>query len=242
LNYVIGTGWWCSNTNGTEGREFGLPKVGHPVIRSQRFFNLWLYFVRRYTKPQKIIVVDSASPIKPPGFDKRDYEYVSLDRNYHSVKNTLFNGWIRGFMTGASYAWNCNCDFIYVEQDCIAVGRDWVDALYKKSDLRKPLFGSKFRSPIQQSLVFLPNKLIPKFLYLLATTIKPMNCETRFHTLSKLKGGMGYGTLPFGVGRVRPIDWKAKHLYVQHWTDAELRELGKREKVNGMINNLLTGG
>jgi len=242
MRYVIGTGWWCSKKEGTEGKEFGLKKVGHPAIRSQQFFHVWQYFLRRYTKPVKVVVVDSASPLPPPvTMPNPGFEYISLDRNYHAVKNTLFNGWIRGFMTGAWYAWNCDSDFIYVEQDCLVVGRGWVEALYEASGKRKPLYGSKFRNPIQQSLVFVPHAMIPRFLYIMAQIRKAMTCETRFHEISKVKNGIGYGILPFGVGRVRPIDWKSKHLYVQHWTDAELRQLGKREGVNGMITKLLNG-
>jgi len=242
MRYVIGTGWWCSHKDGTVGKEYGLPKVGHSTIRSQNFFKVWLYFVRRYTIPVKILVVDSASPIPPPGAHTNPaFEYISLDRNYHAVKKTLYNGWIRGFMTAAWYAWNCDADFIYIEQDCLVVGKDWVNGLYKASVGVKPLFGSKFRNPIQQSLVFIPHAKIPKFLYLLAVVNESMTCETRFHNVSKLKHGMGYGILPFGVGRIRPINWKAKHFYAQHWTEPELRQLGQREGVNGMIEKLLGG-
>jgi hypothetical protein len=242
MRYVIGSGWWCSQPGGTARREFGLQKVGHPVIRGKKFFDMWLYFVRRYTDPVKIVVVDSASPILPAGAHTNPgYEFISLDRNYHSVPKTPYNGWIRGFMAGAWYAWNCDAHFIYVEQDCLVIGKDWVDVLAKAAGGRKPLFGSRFRSPIQQSLVFLPYACIPRFLYLLTSFKNSMTCETRFHETSKVKHGMGYGILPFGVGRVRPIDWTARHLYAQHWSDEELVQLGKREGVNGMIQNLLEG-
>ena len=243
MKYVIGSGWWCSANQGTAGKEFGLPKVGHPCIRGTDFFNVWLYFVKRYTAPLKIVVVDSASPISPPGAHTNpDYEYLSLDRNYHAVKKTRYNGWLRGFMMGAWYSWNCNADFIYIEQDCLVIGKDWVQAIYKASTGRHLLVGSRFRHPLQQSLVFIPHEQIPRFLYHLAQINKPLTCEMRFHNVGKMKTGVGYRRLPFGVGRVRPIDWKAKHLYAQHWTEAELRRLGQREQVNGMIKELLNGG
>jgi len=87
----------------------------------------------------------------------------------------------------------------------------------------------------------LPYKIIPRYLFLLSQQPGGLNCEARFHKIAKLKHGIGYKILPFGFGRTRPIDWSAKHLYAQHWSDSELRQLGKREKVNGMIAKLLGG-
>jgi hypothetical protein len=158
------------------------------------------------------------------------------------VKETIFNGWIRGFMTGAWYAFMCSSDFIYIEQDCLVIGKDWVQALYKKSDGRFPLYGGKFRHPIQQSLVFVPCRVIPRLLYVLCSIKQAMTCETRFHHSSVVKQGVPYKKLPFGVGRVRPINWDAKWLYAQHWSVDELIQLGKREGVNGMIKKLLEAG
>lgn len=238
--HVIGSGWYCASPEGATGSIHGHPQVGEGVIRSIRWHDVWKYFLFRYTDPAKVIIVDSASPNKPSK-DPR-LEWVELDANYQYDPKTHFNGWIRGFMMGAWYAWNCNANYIYVEQDCLVIGKNWVTACEKMAEGRYPLLGRRFRSPIQQSLVYLPYGSIPKFLYLLTVQTKAMTCEQRFHNTSKGKAGLSYKTIPFGVGRARPIDWKAKHLYAQHWSKHELVALGKREGVNGMIKGLLEGG
>jgi len=242
MRYVIGTGWWCERELGTpEGTaENGHSQIGDQIIRSRQFFELWMYFVRRYTSPLKIIVTDSASPIPPPVIVS-SCEYIRLDRNYHSVKGTNRNGWLRGFVMGAWYAWNCDADYIYIEQDCLVVGKDWVSALYAVSEDKYLLFGCKFRGPIQQSLVFIPHCYIPGFLHALSLlTCHDMTCEMRFHEAIKRNSKLAYTVLPFGVGRARPIYWGSKHLYAQHWTREELVQLSVREGIIGKIETLLS--
>lgn len=238
--YIIGSGWYCKQPGGTSGAVHGHPQVGEAVIRGLEWHEVWKYFLFRYTQPTKVIVIDSASPYKPKP-DPR-IEWVQLDENYQYNSKTHFNGWIRGFMLGAAYAWNCNANFIYVEQDCLVVGKNWMNAVERAAEGEFPLFGQRFRSPVQQSLVYLPYASIQKFLYLLTAQRNAMTCEQRFHNTSKGKAGLPYKNIPFGVGRARPIDWKAKHLYAQHWSKHELTALGKREGVNGMIRGLLGGG
>lgn len=238
--YVIGSGWYCKDPNGTLGAIHGHPQVGDPVIRSLRWHDVWKYFLFRYAAPAKVVIVDSASPYKPEP-DSR-IEWIELDENYQYSNKTRYNGWLRGFMLGAWYAWNCNANFIYVEQDCLVIGKGWTKVMEKAAAGSHPLFGKRYRSPIQQSLVYLPYKEIPKFLYLLTLPKNPMTCEVRFHNTSKGKPAIPYKMIPFGVGRARPINWKAKHFYAQHWSREELVSLGKREKVNGMIKGLLEGG
>jgi hypothetical protein len=227
--YVIGSGWWCANPQGTEEAEKGHKKWGDRFIRSVAFHEVWKRYIFQYTNPVKIVIVDSASPFKPE-IDAR-LEWISLDRNYQPLA-TAFNGWIRGFLTGAWYAWNCSCDFIYVEQDCLALGA-WVDAIYKKTDGKHPMYGGyqwgghKLRSwVIQQSLVFLPVQCIPRWLYLVTQDSTKMACEKRFISFRKT---MPYQTLPFGYGRIRPLRVSDSVFYAQHMNRKELLAIAKRE-------------
>jgi len=237
--YVIGSGWFCRDPEGSAGKVHGHPQVGLSVIRSIRWHEVWKYFLFRYAAPAKVLITDSASAFKPPKDDR--VEWVNLDQNYQYKKGTPYNGWLRGFMMGAWYAWSCNAHYIYVEQDCLVLGQNWVNVVLKHSMEQHPLYGAPYRNPIQQSLVFLPYAIIPRYLHLLSQLPGGLNCEARFHKLSKIKKGIGYKILPFGYGRIRPIDFQAKHFYAQHWTKDELLRLGQREKVNGMIRSLLKG-
>lgn len=229
MRYVVGSGWWCNNPKGVD-IEHGKHKVGHRLIRSLTWHGIWKRVLFEHANPVKTIVVDSASPVIPEHDDR--VEWVRLDRNYQYA-GLKYNGWIRGFMVGAWYAWNCEADFIYVEQDCLVIGEGWVDKLYERAEGKHPLFGRAFKSPIQQSLVFLPSSVIPAFLHGVAASQGRMTCEKRFQQVGQK---LGARTLPFGVGRIRPIQFKAPCFYAQHWTEPELLVLAKRL---GMKRNLM---
>ncbi|KKN47982.1 hypothetical protein LCGC14_0657400 [marine sediment metagenome] len=240
MQYVIGSGWWCDHAAGLGAHQNKC--VGHPIIRSLPWHDIWKYFIFRYTTPRKVVIVDSASPVTPAA-DAR-IEFISLDRNYQYIRTcrgvgNSYNGWLRGFALGAWYAWSCSCDFIYVEQDCLVVGEDWPQALTKMAEGRYPLFGRKCNSPLQQSLVFLPYRRIPEFLHALMAikSSASMICESAFFKTAKR---VPFRLLPFGVGRTRPIDFSAKQLYGQHWTRQELMLLAKREGVVKKVQALFT--
>ena len=227
--YVIGSGWWYG-----ENSKY---KKGSALSRAPKFHEVWKHCVFKYAKPERVIIVDSNAPIKPDK-DPRE-EWVSLDRNYQvgePVKeNNGYNGWMRGFMLGAHYAWACNCSFLYVEQDCLIIGDGIIDAILGLPDDHILVGGIHHEGckplpwKLQQSLVFVPYGLIPEFLYKL-TTVPKAACEKMF-----IDAGVPYKTFPFGWGRARPLNLDAPHFYAQHWTDDELRQLARREPI---CNNL----
>ena len=63
MKYVIGTGWWCTDEPswGPERK-----RLGDDLIRTARFHELWYESVNRFADPHKILIVDSASPVRPP--------------------------------------------------------------------------------------------------------------------------------------------------------------------------------
>ncbi len=238
--FVVGSGWWCADPKGTTGKEKGHPKFGHPFIRSLAFHEVWRYFIHKYTAPYRIVIVDSASPYKPPA--ESDEEWITLDKNYQSLQ-TKYNGWLRGIMVGAQYAWACASDFIYVEQDCVVLGKGWVDKIYEQSDGTHAMYGGvawrgakKLKSwTIQQSLVFLPCDIIPRFLFFLTQFKDKMACEQMFIRMGKK---VPYQTLPFGYGRIRPVNFQEEHFYIQHMSAAELYAIAKREDYKRLYGKL----
>lgn len=227
MKYVIGTGWWCDNPLGYEGRG------GHQYVRSTAWHeNVWLPMLLKYSKPDSIVVVDSASPVKPKQHPLE--EWISLDRNYgvwNDETNNFQNGWIRGFLRGVKWADEHEVDLIYVEQDCLALGAGWVESIYNKSEGNKILYGGcKFKGKkpipwgIQQSLVFIPHRVAGKFYS--AIMGARGSCETRFKDC-----GISYKLLPFGYGRARPLEWDDKMFYAQRWTRDELLKLAKHESL-----------
>ena len=78
--YVLGSGWWCSESQSPIDGERKF--LGDNVIRSKDFHRLWYQSVDRFTKPEKIFIVDSCSPVKPL-LDENDsrLEFVSFTTN-----------------------------------------------------------------------------------------------------------------------------------------------------------------
>jgi len=237
--YIVGTGWWCSTPMGEKSER----NPSHPFIRSTRFHEIWKYFVFKYTAPYKVVVIDSASPYVPEPDDRE--EWIRLDKNYQSPYctpeiNKGHNGWMRGFTLGMLYARHCNSDFVYIEQDCIVIGKGWLSEIYKASEGKYIMVGPrKFKDckpipqPLQQSLVFVPWEAIPEFYYLLHSVPGP-SMEQRFNQTK-----MPMKAIPFGYGRLRPIDWGDKHIDAQHWNEEQLMTLAQREGIRDWMSKEL---
>jgi hypothetical protein len=188
----------------------------------------------RHTTPVRIVIVDSAAPHRPQPLSGE--EWITLDRNYQGIGDGTLNGWARGFALGAWYAWCCSADFIYVEQDCLVSGAGWVEAIYAHSikrghtrflvgDTRQRIQRRKYHVPwqLQQCLVFVPRELIPR---LLGTWCDyPADGEEE----RMADCGVSWDCLPFGCGRLRPVNWRARHLYLQHLKPREIIRMANRE-------------
>lgn len=244
MKYVIGSGWWCA---GDEPWSPDRKRLGDDLIRSAPFHELWYAGVDRFTAPCKILIVDSASPIRPPvrAGDPR-IEVVSLDRNYGhaSACEAKFSGFTRSCMLGVAYAWMCDADyFVYVEQDCLLYGQGILEQAIgrMKHDF---MFGdgSGTPQPLQQSLFVIARPAFRSFLDALDGIDgrdREVSPEIKFSRLRwdlpptwvgrrqskawrKLTWRLWYDRLPFGYGRVRPIDWSQPHFYFQHGSVEEV--------------------
>lgn len=231
--YVIGTGWWCSPRPIT-----WKPIQGDDCIRSREFHRLWYYAIDKYTCPEKICIVDSASPIRPEMADDPRLEWMSLNHNfhtYHSPYHEAFDhsGWVKSALLSAYYALMCEADyFIYVEQDCLVRGDGWVDAVVNQLDEHVAaghpgwMFGDGRNGcpgnhDIQQSLFVIKQSHLWPFIQRLTPRPKgpSLMAEERFSTQLE-----NYALLPFGYGRSRrDFSLQALHIYAQHWTQDELR-------------------
>ena len=249
MSYVLGTGWWCAAPDG--GGDRPLAK-GDEMIRGVAFHHLWFAAVDRYTRPEKIIVVDSASPVPPP-LCKTDprIEYLRLDHNagHSSVHTGRFSGWTRSVLLGLQYANLCEADyFVYVEQDALVFGDGLVESAI--AAMRGPyMFGhpGDTPQPLQQSFFVIrrdgfesflrryvavrsPDRLVaPEKKFAVATspvlgTVPEVLLYTRSPLASPVSRLLGrYDLLPFGYGRNRPVDFAAEQFYFQHGSEEEVR-------------------
>lgn len=163
-SYLITTGWWCG-----ESGELRETCFGDEEIRGKDFFKSWYNAVTSFSKPKKILVVDSASPIKPELPDDDRIEIVSLDINAgHSTKHTgKLCGVTRAHIMGMQYALLCEVDYwVYIEQDALIYGVDIIEDSIKKMN-KGIMFGCGRGTPqpMQQSFMIIHREKIPKFLW-----------------------------------------------------------------------------
>lgn len=153
-NYVITSGWWCG-----EAKNEKRTRHGSDAIREVDFFSQWKESVLNNTNPMKIMVLDSASDIKPSSAQLNGIEFISINENPgHSTNHTgKFSGYMRSIIMGITYAKLCDADYwVYVEQDVLLKGQGIIE--YCLSKMKKPyMFGSGRGTPqfLQQSLIII---------------------------------------------------------------------------------------
>jgi len=156
-NYVITSGWWCEETDNHENRDVF---YGDGDIRKSKFHHKWYEAISLFTRPEKILIVDSDSPIPPP-YNKDDdrIEYVKLAKNTgHSTRHSgKFCGFTQGYITGLLYAIANEFDYwVYIEQDALIFGENIVERCIES--MKTPyMFGSGLNTPTvaQQSLMII---------------------------------------------------------------------------------------
>lgn len=169
--YIIGTGWWCPENPTDDDRQ---KLLGSDVIRSASFHALWYQSICKNTSPDKILIVDSNSPILPK-INPSDHriEFISLNVNAkHATNHTgKFCGWTRAVILGLEYALMCDTDyFVYIEQDALLSGDRIIEHCIKHMN-GDYLFGDGKGTPqlLQQSFFIIKQSGINRFLRRLNT-------------------------------------------------------------------------
>lgn len=194
MSYVISSGWWCAEKSQDE-RDY---LHGDDVIRGKDFHHLWHASVDRYTSPEKILIVDSCSPIKPD-IDRSDtrLEFVSLSLNagHNTCHVGKYCGCVRAMLLGMEYALQCGVDhYVYVEQDALLYGEGIIEHCI--ASMNTPyMFGAGAGTPLktQQSLFIIHRDGIRDFMRRLHRMPERDNkiCpEDKFHMVCS-KGPVG---------------------------------------------------
>lgn len=193
FNYIVGSGWWCADDKSVDGRN---KFHGSDVIRGRDFHKLWYQSICDNTFPQKILIVDSASPVLPE-LNENDprLEWISLTFNAgHSTNCTgKYCGWTKAVLLGLEYAMACEADyFVYVEQDVLLKGKGIVEFCIRQ--MKKPyMFGSGAGTPqvLQQSFFIIRKDGMRRFvdaMHAIQDTDKQLCPEDKFFIASS---GMG---------------------------------------------------
>jgi peptidoglycan/xylan/chitin deacetylase (PgdA/CDA1 family)/SAM-dependent methyltransferase len=231
---IVASGWWCD----TSMHDWAL---GSPATRSPAFFDLWYRQVVRCLNPARVVVTDSASPLKPNIHAHRLLQWVELDRNYGHANdirigriNTKYSGFTRSVLNGAMFALCCDADiFVYVEQDCLVWGEDFLRVAVAASQAEifmgppaenaRGLHGNAAAPMLQQSLIVVRRSGLERFLSGILEapwTDGEVSPEETMRTMLQ-----PYELLQVPYGRSRPIDFDRSHFYVQHLDDDELARI-----------------
>jgi hypothetical protein len=188
MKLVMGTGWYANH----DLRDY--KTYGSDKIRANSFREIWWQGVNRFLSPDAVVIVDSASPVKPNDLQTRNYpvqNIVLLTNPGHSTKTSFhYSGWTASVILSLEYAYLSGADaYIYVEQDVALWAQD-------KSKLRKRViealdqcpfvFGSGRGTPqvLQQSFFAIHRRGMRQFLaglHRIETSDRDLSPETKFH-------------------------------------------------------------
>lgn len=157
MGYVIGSGWWCDGS-GKHEHSCRQGEIERQVYQPD-FHTLWLKYIKKFTYPDEIVIIDSNSPITP---DKDPLEkWIRLNSNLGHTRGAL-----NAILMSAKYAKVFGRDFIYIEQDLLVHGEGWIDKCYEKAKRKGILLGRdrKGRQPIHIGLIFVLNSKLDEFI------------------------------------------------------------------------------
>ena len=229
---IVGTGWWCSD-------EDSPWRIGTARAKQVDFFEIWHKQVRNCLSPDRIVIVDSASPIKcPTTVGQSDIVVIPLDRNYGHANdirigkiNTHFCGFTRSVMMTAMYALSCDADiFVYIEQDCLIFGKNFLSAalngisediiLGHPTQGGRGLHGRAAAPMLQQSLMIVRRNGLPRFIDGIASA--PWTDGEKSPEETMRLRLPPHGLLAVSCGKSRPVDFTLKNFYVTAFSDEEL--------------------
>jgi hypothetical protein len=228
---IVGSAWW-SDTTPSEWL------IGDAIMKEPAFFGLWLYLVRRYIQPDRIVVLDINAPVKPAKSLRDQVTWVELDKNYGHPNDvrvgkvrTKYAGCTRGELFGAMYALCHDADiYCYLEQDCVIRGDGFLE---KAIAGREPTIiigpppingvglGGRVAGPAHQiSLIIVGRGSLERFI-----TSRMRGPETDGELSPERK--MARDCAPFELlaipyGRSKPVDFNLPCYYAQHFSRDDL--------------------
>jgi hypothetical protein len=239
---VVGTGWWCDGN----AREW---TIGELSTRSPAFFEVWLRLVEKYITPDKIVVTDSRSPIKPRDSARQSVTWIELDRNYGHANDlrsgliaTKYSGGTRSRILGCTYAMCCDADYyVHVEQDCVVHGEKFLEAAL--SGTKQPIVigdrtvggrgmvhGRIAQPMFQNSLMIVRRDGMERFLIAL---LAANETDGELSPESKMERDFEpFDVIAVPYGRSRPIDFTRSHFYAQHLIAEELAAFCRIEGID----------
>ena len=173
--FLIASGWF-SDTQGktTFGKKGNIhqEKYGGTFSRSVEFSKYWLSSILQQSiLPEKITIVDACSPDDLHEKVKM-HPLIEISKQVKNFGRLDFcigaSGWSRGFIHGAMNAYINDLDFVYIEQDLLLFGKDFLknvfDFLKENNKYVCYMNGDETPQPLQQSFVIVKHAYLYKFI------------------------------------------------------------------------------
>lgn len=166
--YIIASGWWCTDSDARREKFLN----GDDAIRGVEFHDVWASFIKKYSSPQEVVIVDSHSPIKP-GWrrDLIDLNVLELSTNLGHASSLSghqkYCGWSASVLLSMQYVMLSDVEFyVYVEQDALIIGEGVIEELIQSmGEGINFLFGGTSASgqPLQQSFFIVRKSYLDRF-------------------------------------------------------------------------------
>lgn len=177
-NFLISSGWF-SDINKTTDQGIITSEhqkhYGGNIGRNTIFSKYWLNSIlNQSVQPQKIIILDAKSvdPLHESILNNNFTEIQTQTQNFgHGVtcsKNNILCGWARGVLFGAMSAFVNDINFVYVEQDLLMFGTDFIANIFKEMDEQNKnicyMTGDETPQKLQQSLIIVKKEFLHVFI------------------------------------------------------------------------------
>lgn len=216
------------------------------------FYHVWLDTVLKYAdpKPQQILVLASGGFVCPQPHPLVLWAKLFGDMGHCShlldgKKLHHFCGGTSTVMALAMMAYANETDFIYYEQDGLAIG-PWVERMYAEIGNRGCIFGSCRAMNCHQSLMLVKHAAIPEYVRLYLGTGRentPDNMGESKHCRLQVERPDFFTRYSFGCDRDRPIPYADPVFWAQKLSRDEMLEMRRRkliafnEEVQGKFTN-----
>lgn len=203
---------------------------------NERFAWTWYNAIRRYAPfPKRIVIISTGHNFPVVASEIDVIRGVNLGHVGDEGYNNALRGWSASVMALSLIAYNCQSDLIYLEEDCLAIGK-WVEQAYMDMAEADMVFGYRhIKEPYQvcsQSLFIIKHRFLLEFVRRYLALVPDLNLlpENKFALLES-GDPKRFARLSFGVDRERPIPYDSPVWYSQQNTEEEINEM----KARGLI-------
>ena len=224
---IVSTGWFAKKPL-EENRLVKQANCSPRLFERNYLIDVWRPYILRFIKPKGFLIYLCDCGVYPTEQPK-DCEFILSRR---SISQNKHNDHATSMLIGAYYAFLNECDFVYIEQDCLVYGLD--KALEFARDYQICFGGGDYAYSdgwAENSFVYVKYEFIPEFIdrqNKILFHAFPNKYNTKIPEATFLELYPEVKLWPFGVGRTRPIPWESEVFYAQQLSDTELTKFLER--------------